>query len=210
MKRVATPCWGALALVLSLASTPAWAEPVIWSYEWVTSPDVVAPSSGTGGVKLIPISGSATNIKDTIAVRLEALSPGDGTATFTDRPYSLTLNLMDEVSQAKGSLTFTGLLSGEITSSTAALTNVFTSDTSKSITLGGNLFAVTVGAFESPLAPGPAKLGKIGADVIVSGSGPVVPPVTEVPEPTGMVLLGLGLSALGVGSWRKRRAAIAA
>src|SRR5262249_13639961 len=55
--------------------------------------------------------------------------------------------------------------------------------------------------------PDPGSPGSLGANVtIVPGpGGSPSPPVQDVPEPTGLVLAGLGLSALGLRRWWARQ-----
>jgi hypothetical protein len=191
----------ALALV-SLGGAAARAEPT-WSYSWSSSPGVVTSDDGSlGTVTLLPGSGGPfTGSKDSgggiLAATLDAAGPASGTAPFTDRTYGLTLHLTDNASKASGDLSFTGVLNGTL-GGKFDLTNNFQNPT-QSLNLGGNQYTVTAGLFVPPL---PGAPGSVGANVTLT-PGPSL--VSEVPEPASLLLAGLGLSALGVGNWWRRR-----
>jgi hypothetical protein len=196
----------ALALLLALGQV-ARAEPISWSYSWSSSPGVVTSDDGSlGKVTFSPVSGgpllgSRTGGDGITAADLHATVPAAGTADFTNRGYGLTLHLTDNASGQSADVSFSGLLNGSL-GGTGSLTNSFVGEPSKSLNLGANQYTVTAGLFVSPLADAP---GRIGANVTVAGSGdPVPPPVNEVPEPTGLLLAGIGLSALAARRWRRR------
>jgi hypothetical protein len=199
-------------LVLALLAVPALlgsaacarAEP-IWSYSWSASPGVVTSDDGSlGKVTFLPgsggpISGSVDSGNGILAASLVAVGPAQGVATFTSRDYSLTMHLTDLASHTSGDFTFHGALSGT-TDGTHNLTNVFQGPISQTQNLGGNLYTVTAGLF---IPPQPSTPGRIGANVsVVAGQGP--PPVS-VPEPTCLLLAGVGLSALGARAWWRKR-----
>jgi hypothetical protein len=201
----------AAALALLLTTRAAHAEPVSWSYSWSSSPGVVNSDDGSlGSVSFLPGSGgpqlgSVNSGPGIQAASLVATAPASGLATFTNQGYGLTLSLTDNASHATGSLTFGGALSGTL-GRTNDVTNTFSGATTKSINLGGNEYTVGLGLFVPPL---PGTPGSLGANVTVvpgPGSSPS-PPANDVPEPTSLVLAGLGLSALGLNCWRRRRQA---
>ena len=194
----------ALGLLLVLG-TVARAEP-IWSYSWSASPGTLNSDDGSlGKVTLTPASGgpftgSVNSGPGILAATVGATGPGSGTAVFSNQGYGLTMHLTDAASNTSADLKFGGAFSGTL-GSTFALTNSFTSPTTQSVTLGGNLYNVTVGLY---VPPQPGKAGSIGANVTVNGSGQP-PVVNNVPEPTSFVLASLGLSALGLRCWRRYR-----
>jgi PEP-CTERM motif len=196
----------ALGLLLVLG-TIARAEP-IWSYSWSSSPGVVTSDDGSlGKVTLTPASGgpftgSVNSGPGILAATLDATGPASGAAVFTNQGYGLTMHLTDNASHTSADLNFSGAFSGTL-GSTFALTNSFKSPLTESVTLGGNLYNVTVGLY---VPPQPGKAGSLGANVSVTGSGQPPPVVHSVPEPTSLVLAGLGLSALGLRCWRRLRA----
>jgi hypothetical protein len=111
--------------------------------------------------------------------------------------FNLGLTLTDSASHQSGSLTFSGFFDGDLSgSSKPGLT--LNSPTQGSLTLGGNVYNVTVGPFFS--LPAPGAPGVLFAAVTAGA------PKT-VPEPSTLALAGLALPVLGLRAWRKRRRA---
>jgi hypothetical protein len=198
MARASAPVWGAALVVLS-ACSQARADFIGWSYSWTRSPSVVsADGNGTGKIFLTPTSGHAMGTSDIGAVSITTASSATATNpdTFTNKSYSLTVNLTDDASHATGSLTFAGSLNGTVSATSTNLTTTFGSPLVQSMVLGMNSYTVSLN-----LPPGPSStLGGIGAHVVV---GPTQ--VKNTPEPTSLVLAGLGAPALALGVWWKRR-----
>ena len=192
------------ALALLLISGVARAEPT-WSYSFSSTGVVTSDDGSLGTVSLLPASGGPiTGSKDTgggiLAATLQATGPAAGTtAIFTNRTYGLTMHLTDLASGKSGDASFTGVLNGSL-SSTFNLTNSFPNST-QSLNLGGNQYTVTPGLFVPPSGPGVP--GSVGANVsIVPGAV-----INDVPEPTALLLAGLGASAVALRCWRRKRAA---
>ncbi|HYT91666.1 MAG TPA: PEP-CTERM sorting domain-containing protein [Gemmataceae bacterium] len=196
----------AALILLLLGGASASADPIAWSYSWSSNPGVVTSDDGSlGKVTFAPASGgplfgSQTGGDGVLAATLNASTPASGTATFTNQGYGLTLHLTDNASHESGDLTFSGALSGSL-GSTGALTNSFQGDVAKSLSLGGNQYLVTVGLF---VPPAPDSPGRLGANVTVTGSGGSTTVISDVPEPTSLILASLGLSALGVRCYRRK------
>lgn len=119
--------------------------------------------------------------------------------------YVLSLVLRDSASGASGSLTFRGNLSGFINAGgmgTTDLTNAFLGSSTQTLTLGKNLYTVTIGPFVSPGPPLPnSPSGSISASIAAQ---PAVKTASN-PEPSSLVLACLGLPSLGVARWFRRR-----
>jgi hypothetical protein len=206
-----------LGVLLTVGRLPA--DPVAWSYDWSRTPQVVNPDgSGTGGITLGLTTGGghATDNADIVATILSTFGDAAiGTPdSYTNRPYSLTLHLTDDVLHASGMLTFTGMFSGTVTATTAAITNVFEGPTAQTLTLGNHRFRVTMGQYFAPGGPGGAT-GSIHAGVQVqtlsqSGGGQGQgngqgSQQHNSPEPTCLVLCGIGLSCVSVAYWRRHQ-----
>ena len=200
----------ALTALLMLAPAAA-AGPIQWAYDWSATPSFAA--GGAGKVTFSnEMSTTATNNSHVVATNLKVVSTASPAAPDTFSPggghYTLTVNLKDIDSGATGALTFTGQLQGKISSHNALVTNTFTSAVSKSILLGFTTFVVTMDSYTPPGPPDQGNLGSIGAMVEVSSLKPSEE--GNSPEPSAMVLAGLGAGIAGLTAWRRRRRRAAA
>ena len=100
-----------------------------------------------------------------------------------------------------GSLTFHGKLDGTLSAESTNLFNTFGPDKKQSVRLGAYNFEVELIAYTPPGPPDQSNAGSIAAHVTVTTITPA-----QVPEPSTMLLSGLGLTFLGGAAWRKRRA----
>jgi hypothetical protein len=182
-----------------LSAHAARADHIDWSYSWSRSPDqVYADGSTTSYIALtseseVPAGGNT----DVVAANLSVFSdaPDSTPATFTSKPYTLTLTITDGDSTAVGSLAFTGAFNGQVTSDSSNVSITFTGQITQSLTLGQHLYTVTMDAYAPPGPPGSTNVGSIGAHAIVA--------VQTLPEPSSILLAVLALPA-GV-FWRRRR-----
>ena len=180
---------------LGLAGAGARAEMISWGYSWTPSfATLSADSPGTGKIVLKPEPGAtAAGSSDIVATNLQTVSSADDNYPdhFTDKSYQLKLTLTDLASHAAGSLTFAGVFNGTISKLTSNLSNTFTGPTTQTLTLGHNIYTVTIDAYTPPAPPNADNLGAIGAHAQVS-----VRPA-QSPEPSTLVLAGLALAAAG-------------
>ena len=190
---------------------------------WVNQVNAVAADApGTGGISFTNEPQKAvTGSSDVVASNLRVFSSADPTTPdklSTGGQYSFALVLMDKASGQTAQLTFTGKLSGMFSAGNANVSNQFTGPTvmvngqavvGQQVTLGAFTYTVTFPSnYYSP--PGPplaSNAGSISAHISVSPAGIHV---GSTPEPSTLVLSGLGLALTGFAGWRKRRQALAA
>ena len=207
MKRLLAHFFAASLGLLVIAGVQARADFVGYDYSWSPSTLVVAADSGgTGGVSMtFQAQAHADGPSDVVATNLRTFSsaPRQSPDTISNGAYALTMNLTDSASGQSGQLTFTGVLSGTFSTTSSNVTNQFTGETTQTIVLGGHTYTVTIGPYAPPGPPSASNAGTISAHVQVddSGSGGGG---NNNPEPSTLVLSGLGASFLAFASWRKR------
>lgn len=194
----------ALAVLAGAWAAPARADQILWSYSVTPDSAAVKSTSGLSAVRVIgePL-GSASGNSDVVLASLSTISKSAAADSMGTASYSFGLKLTDEASGMSGVLTFGGNFGGTVSSSSAHVTNAFTGLTTQSITLGANQYTVTLGTYLPPGAPGATLQGGIGASVSVQSSDSVGQPASA-PEPTSLVLAGLGCSALLFRRLRRR------
>jgi hypothetical protein len=202
----------ALAVAL-LPPGAARAELLDYSYHWSVSPGSVIPA-GTGSVMLALAgdgsassqvgAGSPTTIP---AVTLTTSSSATTTPDTFNASYALSLHLTDTASGESGDLTFSGTLKGTLTATASTLVNKFGHPFTKHLKLGGHQYFVTIdpGQLNLP-APGAGSPAQVNGLVTIRGN-PNPPPGQQTPEPSALVLAGVGLCSAGLAWRRLRRAA---
>jgi hypothetical protein len=233
MKRFLHLLASTAVLLLAGASVRADTLPTPWTYSWQRDPvSIAANGAETGGVSLTSEAQpkSAAGNSDIVATNLRVFSSATPSApdTFSNNgAYVLSLTLTDSTSANSGTLTFAGKLSGTFSTSNANITNLFSSPTEQKITLGNNVYDVTIGPYSPPGPPSATNAGSIAAHVDVSpvgggggGGGGGPPPVgggggggggggiSDVPEPSSILLSCLGLTFVGGAAGRKRLLAL--
>ena len=195
--------------VVALLALPAAARAEFISYGYSWTPDkaaIPADPPDIGALALTTESGagvsSLSKLVKVTDLRVFSVVPDEIPDVITNGPYGFTVTLTDDASKASGQLHFGGLISGTFSAESAMVSNTFLEPTKQKLKLGDNTYQVTFGEYTAPTGAFPGHYGSLEAQITVE-PGNVVP-ITEVPEPTSLVLAALGLSALGWRCWRKR------
>jgi hypothetical protein len=190
------------------------AELIPWSYQWSAQPTVIdADPLGphqrpAGGIALTPgaitITGSNPGVAlgnaDIVAVNLTAFTfsprPDGKPYSFTNSPYRLGITLNDVNSNRSGTLHFAGVFDGSLTNWTVDLHTHFTSAGRQSLMLGSNRYTVSLTTYTPPDPPAEGGQGSINAFVSVQPA--------SAPEPSALVLAGIGLAGAAFSGLRRR------
>ena len=212
MKRFLVPIAFALLASLVLAG-PSRAGLVDWTYSVTPNSPNPVLADGTSPHSSILLSGegtvSATGSTGIVLAGLTASSTASPTApdTFTSKGWSTSLTITDTPSGLSNTVTISGAFSGTMSSGSSLISNVF-SGSPVTFTLGGDTYIVTPNAFVGPSVTNATSSGGIGATVSVSSIGTA----STTPEPSSLLLCGLGAAGFALAGWRKRarRAVLAA
>lgn len=189
---------------LLLGGASARADLIQWGYSWEAFPSNV--TAGSGSVELIPesyhtVKGDSDVVAANLKVHSTALPASPDVFGASDGNYQLRLHLTDVATSATSYIDFTGKLQGKFSQLNATVTNSFLGTTTQTATIGSTVFTVTLAYYTPPGPPSQGNLGSIGANVQVS---PGLRPAS-VPEPSSLILGGIGLGAFGLTAWKRRR-----
>jgi hypothetical protein len=204
-----------VALALLAVASPARADYApAWTYTWTAQPlSVLSDPPGTGSLSLTNDHGSAAGSTALVATSISAMStasPGNPDQFVNGGQYKLFLAITDTASGQVGHFEIDGKLSGSISAGSSAVTSSFTSPLTTSFTLGSTVYTVTAENFLPPGPTGSSASGGIGAEVEVAPATPGGSPGTSgvgAPEPSSLLLCGLGAAGCTLAGWRRRRAA---
>jgi hypothetical protein len=188
----------AFALVLG-AATEGRADFVPWTYDWQPGGAFVSSTTGTGRLytssEPLGFGQGSTNVVVT-NLRTSSTAPRTNPDQFTNAAFSATLTIVDGLNFQKGTVTFTGVFNGAISSGSSHLRFTVTGPKVQTLVLGKDVYTITFGRYSPPGPPGSQNFGSISAFVTVR-DGPVAP------EPPTALLACLGASCLGLASWRR-------
>lgn len=207
MNRSTTLLFAAAVAVAALLGSPVRADS--WYYQTFATDETgtsnilfsqLPTKAGVSGVELIaPSYGSASGSREVALTNLRAFAaPAGGSPhVLTDAAYRLSVTILDVASMTFGTVSLTGVLNGLFTHEAASIANAFTGADSQSIRLGNNIYTVSLANYIAPGSPLSGLVGAITAFVRVDPA--------HAPEPSSLLLGGLGCVFVGFASWRKRR-----
>jgi hypothetical protein len=233
MNRLSVFCGKALLVLLAVAASPVQADYLNWTY--TADPNVpgvsVGNTSPSGGASVTltdfnhPQPG-ATSIPVIAYVTSSALTTpiSFGSSGSTSSMYSLALTITDSTTHDSGTLMFNGSLSGSLSAATSSVVNTMTPVTSKSLTLDGHTYTVTIPTvtLAAPTSPQQDIMANVSVTTASTGGGNnggsnpgggtpqggnTGGQGNGTPEPSCLLLGSLGFSLLGVRCLWKRRAA---
>jgi hypothetical protein len=200
--------------LVTAGATNSRADYLNWSYHWALS-DGPTFTSGFSNVAFALHPGASVGASEIPVGNFSTNSASPSIDSF-HATYGLTLTLTDNATKDAAHLTFHGTLTGSVGANSSSATNTF-SDPTQSVTLDGHVYHVTVDSTTGVKGPNDG-ITAISAQVSVAnasgsgsnagggtqspgGSGP--PTVHQSPEPSALLLSGLGL-CLSI-SFRYRR-----
>jgi hypothetical protein len=207
------PLFLAALAVLAVVS-PLRADPAGWIFSWsptggAVSADVqVGQPTATGTVTLSSETlqnafGNSFVVASNITLSSTA-NPNNPAMLSSNGSYQLNMFLKDATSGQSTTLSFTGKLSGTFSALSANLSNVFQAPVTESVVLGANTFTVTLDSYVPPGPPGSTSPGAIGAYVSVANTGGNGHITSTSPEPSSLLLCGLGAAGFALNGWRRR------
>ena len=119
-------------------------------------------------------------------------------AIFNNAAFNLTLTITDFGSNKTGTMSFSGRFDGKLSQGSALIYETPTSPTTLTQTIGSHIYTVTIGPYVPPGNPTSGTVGSLGALATIK--------VSSVPEPSAVVLAGLGVFLVGGVWWHRRRA----
>jgi hypothetical protein len=219
-----------LAVGLLFSKGVARAEYMNWSYHWSIGPAPVL-ASGTGSVsQALGWGGKGSSHILAAAVTTSSSASARNPDRF-QKSFALTLHLQDRGTRQSGALTFHGLISGTLTASSARLSESFATPI-EHLRLGSHVYWIELPSRVTLRPPGASVVPSYYATVWVTNVSPPPPshprvmaaalmvagasiasvPAASTPEPSSIVLGGLGivmLGGIGLGRYRRVRAASA-
>ena len=226
MKRVFLTCLTGVVAALLLGASSARADNLPWTYNWTPSTlTVVDPANPTSKIHLTnepldadgnPLSFvGVTGNSDIVATQLfvDSDAPPGFPDEFKDSPsVQFKLKITDSTSGQSGLFYFTGHFNTTDPNDPSTVsdenTNVkFTPTGTQTYTqqIGNSEYTIKYVSYTPPGPEGAANKGAIAYHVSVRALDITKEPPSQTPEPTSMLLAGIGASFMGLGAWRKRR-----
>ena len=172
------------------------------------TPSLWRPDGGLAGASFYPNNIVEFRLSNLVAAQLNESDPAN--AQFSHQQYTLTLHLTDGASGLSADMKFIGSISGSPNRLTNTVTNpgqpwIF-DPVQQSVTLGADSYRVRLSSVGYS-GVGNYSWGPFTVYADVSVVGPNLNPGEQLPEPTSLLLAGLGLASFGARAWWRRRTA---
>lgn len=203
----ATCLFGANSAVRASQITPLPPVPVgfNWGYQFKSAGhelNFVTSGKAFGAIILPGTGGSdamntASGVSNTISTPVYGFSTATAAQpqAVSDLPFAINIKLTDKASGLSEYVSFGGALNGNLWSNGSTLTPTFNGPLSKSVDIAHHLFTVTFNSFTPPT--GFDHPGQFSFDVKVNHN----------PEPSTLVLAGIGAPLFGFALRRRRQMA---
>ena len=205
------------ALLLPLISPPLRAEPIRWDYTTFVFPSYVTPDvnppppvTGWPGSIGVNFSGTSGSMANTAQINFANLwtsgwLPSGKQSTFKKQPVQIGMGILDRLSNRSQMTFFTAYLEGTLSTTNANLRLSF-AERSKTLHIGTTLYRVNLGDVYMPGAPSGGPIGTSGSvRPWPGGSIAATVNVTKNPEPSTLLLLGVGGSIAGLAYIRRKK-----
>ncbi|CAN5302878.1 hypothetical protein BH11PLA2_BH11PLA2_31760 [soil metagenome] len=190
--------------------------PVAWSYRKPFN-EITFPIGATGGLTFPNTEfQSFTSDQTILASKISSYSVARDSEPdlLLAQTYGFTLDIRDDASGEIARLQYQGNISGEFWRTGTNLSNEFRGESMQTATLGGNLYTVSLGDFQSPTGYGDSQAGGFYANVRINeaSESTTIPNVSPnvTPEPATLILAGVGLAGTGFLRIRRRNASTCA
>lgn len=189
------------ALALMLLAGPNLRADYYYNFSPVGNTTIYSDHAGMGIVlSNQPQIGPIATLQDTNVVATTMttfINAGvTGSDTFTSKDATLQLTIVDGNDHA--STTFGLTISGTLSAETSQIQVGLTGPSTQILTVNGHEYKIILNSIVPPGVP-TAIPGSVGGKILAGID------VVTAPEPSTMLLSGLGLSLLGLARWRKRR-----
>lgn len=215
--------WTAIsACALLVVSERTYADSIPWGYS--ASSTAIYNNNNAADTSSITFTGASGIASGSSGIIVYSMATTSGASTtspdsFSNVPFNLAITLTDVIAtgsksadaNASDTLHFSGLFSASNATRQSLLPGPSPSPLTEQVVLGGDdvgwrTYTVVLSSLTSPGQPGGSP-GSIQAIVTIGPADPVgegeSPAISGAPEPTSLVLAGLGSLPL-MAIWRKR------